>query len=143
MSDGDHLSDDSHLDDGSDDLKIKYEVPYKNATRDLVLSASASFASFLTALAGKMEIRITLLSAIGYIPSYKPKSPKPVPKLLEDDESYEGMMNDIEEYIRGQKQKNKGSGQVKPFCIRIIDTSGPGTTHASVAKVMTDQSYIK
>lgn len=103
---------------------MRYEVPYKNATRDIVLPGSTSFAQFLTAVAAKMETRITHLSAIGYVPSYKPKSPKPVPKLLEDDESYEAMLDDIENYIQTSKEKNKGKGIVKAFVIRIVDTSG-------------------
>lgn len=112
---------------------MKYEVPYKNATRDLTLSASTSFNAFLVALAGRMETRISHLSSIGYIPSYKPKSPKPVPKLLEDEESYETMLEDIEEHINSSKKKNKNKGEVKSFYIRIIDTSGPGKDVAAIS----------
>jgi hypothetical protein len=104
-----------------DDFKIKYEVPYKNATRELVLPATTSFSKFLTALARKMEVSVTHLAAIGYIPSYKPKSSKPLPKLLETTEDYESMMDDIEEF-RKNCLKSK-SGVVKPFAIVLSDTS--------------------
>ncbi|KAJ7315400.1 hypothetical protein DFH08DRAFT_972096 [Mycena albidolilacea] len=104
-----------------DDFKIKYEVPYKNATRELVLPATTSFSKFLTALARKMEVSVTHLAAIGYIPSYKPKSSKPLPKLLETAKDYESMMDDIEEF-RKSCLKSK-SGVVKPFAIVLSDTS--------------------
>ncbi|KAJ7869467.1 hypothetical protein B0H14DRAFT_3440656 [Mycena olivaceomarginata] len=79
-----------------DDFKIKYEVPYKNATQELVLPATTSFSKFLAALASKME-------------------------LLETAEDYESMMDDIEEY-RNNCLKSK-SRVVKPFAIVLSDTS--------------------
>lgn len=104
-------------------FNIKYEIPFKNASRDLNLPSSTSFSNFLIAVAAKMETRVTLLTSIGYIPSYRPKTPKPVPKLLEDEDSYEAMMDDVDEFIATCKAKKRGKGDVKPFCIRIIDTS--------------------
>ncbi|KAJ7474621.1 hypothetical protein B0H11DRAFT_1918330 [Mycena galericulata] len=61
---------------------------YKNGTRDLTgITSRTSFDDFLVSVAAKMNTRITLMSNIAYIPSYKPKNPKPRPKLLEDEEA--------------------------------------------------------
>ncbi|KAF9457725.1 hypothetical protein BDZ94DRAFT_1338123 [Collybia nuda] len=68
---------------------------------------------------------MSLLSHIGYVPSYKPKNPRPVPKLLEDEEAWETLLNDVDEYISSSKAKKGGKGTVKPFSIAIVDTSGP------------------
>ncbi|KAJ7450496.1 hypothetical protein B0H11DRAFT_1877432 [Mycena galericulata] len=64
------------------------------------------------------------MANIAYIPSYKPKNPKPTPKLLEDEEGWENLVKDVENYISTCKAKNKGKGVVKPFTINLIDTSG-------------------
>lgn len=85
--------------------------------RDLILKSTTSFPDFLGAVAAKMMTRVTLLTAIGYIPSYRPKTPKPVPKLIEDEDSYEAMMEDIEDYIGNCRAKKNGKGEVKPFSI--------------------------
>jgi hypothetical protein len=89
---------DEDLDSDEEDYTIIFDVPYNNATRELKLPCTTAFSGFLTALARKMEVSVTHLSAIGYIPSYKPRNPKPVPKLLETAEDYESMMEDIEAY---------------------------------------------
>ncbi|KAH7924317.1 hypothetical protein BV22DRAFT_1129956 [Leucogyrophana mollusca] len=70
-----------------------------------------------------METRVSLLSDIGYVPSYKPKNPKPVPKLLEDEESWTKLVADVNEYISSSKAKKKGAGVVKAFTVTIFDTS--------------------
>jgi len=103
---------------------IPFEVPVKNATQILNgITLETSFASFLTAAATQMETQLSLLSNIGYIPSYKPKHPKPTPKMLEDEESWAALKEDVMEYILASKAKNKGRGTVKPFSIMIIDLS--------------------
>ncbi|KAH9966224.1 hypothetical protein BJV74DRAFT_890112 [Russula compacta] len=100
-----------------DKFDILFEVPFKNATRDMEgITSHTTFGAFLESLAEKMETRISLLSSIAYIPSYKPKIPKPVPKLLEDE------------------AKNKGKGLVKAFSILIINTSGVASKDAGSAK---------
>ncbi|KIL55692.1 hypothetical protein M378DRAFT_90510 [Amanita muscaria Koide BX008] len=81
-----------------------------------------------------METQLSLLSHIGYIPSYKPKNPRPVPKLLEDTEAWKKLVDDVEEYIKSSKAKNRGNGVVKPFSITIIDTSGPVPKEAATKK---------
>jgi len=60
------------------------------------------------------------------LPWNKPKSGKPIPKLLEDEESYCLLVSNIRQHINEQKAKNRGKGVVKPFSITIVDTSGVG-----------------
>lgn len=73
-------------------------------------------------LSERMEVSMTLLAGIGYIPSYKPKASKPVPKLLEDDTSWYKLLEDVHAFILACKGKN-GKGMVKAFHINIIDTT--------------------
>ncbi|KAJ8579516.1 hypothetical protein M405DRAFT_754395, partial [Rhizopogon salebrosus TDB-379] len=106
---------------------IPFDVPFKNATQSLSgVTSDTTFTAFLEAAAARMETRISLLLNIAYIPSYRPKTPKPIPKLLEDTESWEALKDDVAEYISGSKAKNKGRGVVKPFVMMIIDTSLTG-----------------
>ncbi|KAJ7133662.1 hypothetical protein C8R43DRAFT_956508 [Mycena crocata] len=119
--DGKNTDGDSDSDDG-EDFAITYEVPYKNATRELRLQSSTSFSAFLTSVSRKMEVSVTHLSEIGYIPSYKPKTAKTRPKLLESAEDYEAMMEDIGAFRT--TCLNSKAGKVKPFSIILEDTSG-------------------
>lgn len=123
-----HVTDDLDADqDGASesgvDFMIKYEVPVKNASRSVQLSMKLSFSRFLEAVAHKMEVGIRFLANIAYIPSWLPKNSKPLPKLLQNDEDYEAMLVEIEEFIAKCESANKGKGQVKPFSICIVDTS--------------------
>ncbi|KAF8205729.1 hypothetical protein K438DRAFT_1932023 [Mycena galopus ATCC 62051] len=118
----DHNDEETHSEELSDsDYTIAYKVPFNNATREFKLSCTTPFSGFLTTVLRKMEVSITHLSAIGYITSYKPKNPKPVPKLLETTEDYERMMEDIAAY-RKTCLRSK-AGKIKPFSISLSDTS--------------------
>ncbi|KAL0960353.1 hypothetical protein HGRIS_011977 [Hohenbuehelia grisea] len=127
---GDGL-DDRDEEDSDDDPAIKelplfdipFEVPYKNATRDLSgITSHTSFEDFLIKAAEGMGTRPAFLTDIGYIPSYKPKSPKPKLKLLEDDESFMALKRDVHEYQESSK-RGKGKKVAKPFVIHLVDTS--------------------
>ncbi|KAJ7884351.1 hypothetical protein B0H14DRAFT_2564407 [Mycena olivaceomarginata] len=72
-----------------------------------------------------MEARITMLSSIRYVPSYK--KPKPQPKLLDDEDAWEGLVSDVRQHIKGAQSKNRGKGQVQPFSILILDMSESGS----------------
>jgi hypothetical protein len=52
-----------------------------------------------------------------------PRTGKPTAKLLEDEEAFRNLINNIWQYIDEQKAKNKGKGKVKPFCIQVVDMS--------------------
>ncbi|KAJ7899746.1 hypothetical protein B0H13DRAFT_1883739 [Mycena leptocephala] len=75
-------------------VNIKFEVPYKIGTRDLTgITSRIGFDDFLVAVqvAERMKTRVGVLN-IGYIPSYnKTSTPKPAPKLLEDDDSWDAL----------------------------------------------------
>lgn len=62
-----------------------------------------------------------LVSNIGYIPSYKPRNPKLRPKLLEDDEAWKVLVEDVRQHIKTSQAKNRGKGEVKPFSILLVD----------------------
>lgn len=101
---------------------LPFEVPYKNGTRDLTgLTSKSDFDDFLLAAAAKMETRISMLSSIGYVPSYK--KPKPGPKLLDTEEAWDVLVKDVGQYIEGAKARNRGKGKVPPFSILIVDMS--------------------
>jgi hypothetical protein len=91
-----------------------------------------------------MGTRKSLLSGIAYIASYVPKSPKPVPKLLEDEKSWKKLIQGAADYIDACKQKKNGKGVVKPFSIRIFDTSGedPGKATAGAVKKVGGQNIL-
>ena len=97
---------------------IPFEVPYKNATRDLrAITSATSFSEFLKLAAEKMGTKVTHLTELGYIASYKPKTPKPVPKMLDDEEAWEGLIDDVSSHLKASKTK-------KPFTILVLDMSG-------------------
>lgn len=78
-------------------------------------------------IADKMDAGPAHMAAIGYIASYKPKNPKPVPKLLEDEECWDKLVADVAAYIDSFKNKRtEATRTVKPFVISIIDTLGYG-----------------
>ncbi|KAJ6447847.1 hypothetical protein C8R45DRAFT_1115680 [Mycena sanguinolenta] len=120
----DNVADDDDSEE-EEEYTITYEVPFNNATRELKLPCTTTFSQFLTKVARKMEVSVTHLSAIGYIPSYKPKTPKPIPKLLETAEDFESLMTDITEYRQSCLKEKKGT--VKPFSIHLSDTSSTPT----------------
>ena len=64
-------------------FNIPIEVPYKNAKRDVSGITSASlFAHFLCQIAEKMDAGPSQMAAIGYIPSFIPKSHKPILHII-------------------------------------------------------------
>ncbi|KAJ7709198.1 hypothetical protein B0H14DRAFT_3172507 [Mycena olivaceomarginata] len=90
-------------------FSLPFEVPYKNGTRNLTgLTSKSSFDEFLLAAASKMETRITMLSSIGYVPSYK--KPKPQPKLLDDEDAWEVLVSDVQQHIKGAQSKKPRQG---------------------------------
>ena len=92
-----------------------------------MIPSDTTFGVFLARIAQRMDVSVTHLAQIGYVlPWNKPKSGKPIPKLLEDEESYCLLVSNIHQHINEQKAKNRGKGIVKPFSIMIVDTSGVG-----------------
>ena len=109
-----------------EEFSIPFEVPYKNATQDLTgITSSTHFSQFLLAVAAKMNVSMLHFTQVGYIPSYKLKNHKPVPKMLKDEESWEILLDDVSDYIEGCKSKNQGKGAVKPFIVLLTDMSIP------------------
>jgi hypothetical protein len=118
---------DEDLDSDEENYTIIFDVPYNNATRELKVPCTTAFSGFMTALARKMEVSVTHLSTISYIPSYKPRNLKPVPKLLETAEDYESMMEDIE--VCRKSCLKKKSRMVKKFSTALSHTSNTPDGH--------------
>lgn len=123
---------------------VPFEVPFEGATRNLSgITSHTSFNEFLSAVAKRMETRLSLLARIAYIPSYKPKNPKPVPKLLEDDDDWKKLLVDVEEYRAACVAKCKGKGTVKQFVIVLVDMSGPdGKSDPKKVRFLTGQYAV-
>ncbi|KAJ7726210.1 hypothetical protein B0H16DRAFT_1735746 [Mycena metata] len=99
-------------------VNIKFEVPYKNRTRNLTgITSRTEFDDFLVAVAGRMKTCVGALN-IGYIPWYNKAR---TPKLLEDDESWDSLVGDVQQYIKSCQSKNRGKGTVPLFSILIVD----------------------
>jgi len=98
-------------------------VPYRNASRDIdSITSRTPFAHVMRFLSERMEVSLILLAGIGYIPLYKSKASKPIPKLLEDDASWHNLLEDVHTFIVACKGKS-GKGTIKAFHISIVDTT--------------------
>ncbi|KAF8170529.1 hypothetical protein K438DRAFT_1773761 [Mycena galopus ATCC 62051] len=118
----DEKSDAENQDSSEEEDKTLDEVPYKHGTCDSTgLASKTRFDEFLLAAAAKLETRITMLSSIGCIPSYK--KPEPGPKLLDDEEVWDVLVANVRQQIKGAQSKNRGKGEVQPFSILIVDMS--------------------
>jgi hypothetical protein len=105
-------------------FNISIEVLYKNAKQDVSgITSASSFVHVLQQIAEQMDAGPSRMAAIGYIPSFLPKSPKPIPKLLEDKECWEKIICDVCKYIESFTAKCSGPPKcIKPFIITIVDT---------------------
>ena len=100
----------------------------KNATHDVTgITSSTSFKHIMRQIIEKMDAGPSQMATIGYIPSYKPNNPKPVPKLLEDAESWAKLVNDVGQHILSFASKKGAAKTIKPFVITILNTCGPGS----------------
>ena len=104
-------------------FKIPIEVPYQNATRDVVgITSITSYERTMRLIAERMDAVPSRMTGIGYIPSYKPNNPKPVAKLLEDEDAWNRLVADVKGYIDSFASKRGAAHQMKPFVITIVDT---------------------
>lgn len=107
-------------------FEIPFVVPYQAATRDLDgLNSHTTFAEFLAEASKKMGVSVSHLIAIGLVASYLPKSPKPIPKLVEDETGWQRYIGAVFEWRNVQLAKKHGKGKIPPFHITVVDTSEP------------------
>ncbi|KAF8509016.1 hypothetical protein BU17DRAFT_70602 [Hysterangium stoloniferum] len=119
-------------------FKIRFEIPYGAATRDLRINSDARYTDFLVDLADSMGLKVSNLR-VGYIFSFLPKSPKPKPKLLESEKCWNILIRDLATWIEAEKRKNKGKGIVRPWSVRIEDLNKDiAVTHGKRKKIPTD-----
>ena len=122
---------------------IPFEVPYMGATRNLNgITSHTTFQAFLMALSKRMDVRLSLLSHIGYTPSFAPKSPKPVPKLLEDQEDWDSLVDCVRHHRSLCLERKGGKGVIKPFSVKIIDTSESGGKESSSKRVFSMLLFV-
>lgn len=118
-------SDDEDLDSDPGTFDIKYEVTLgKKARVDCVLDNNTTFSVFRQRITSEMGIPLQQLSALGYIASFWPRSPKPVPKLVDTDARYEDMVDILEEYMKVKYTKHGKPKKKKAFSVILIDTGG-------------------
>jgi hypothetical protein len=61
--------------------------------------SSTSFKHVMHQIVNKMDSGPSQMAALDYIPFYKPKNLKPVPKLLEDAKTWAKLVHDVGQYI--------------------------------------------
>lgn len=120
-------SGDEDKSDASTECSV-YEVKYEVAVTDVAvmtdfnLLTTTPFREFQRTVAHHMGIPLLQLSSLGYVMSFWAKSPKPLPKLVDCDDHYESMLNELHEHIlEGKNSKKKG--KAKPVSIQIVDLS--------------------
>ncbi|KAJ7735192.1 hypothetical protein B0H16DRAFT_1467249 [Mycena metata] len=112
-------------------FSITFEVLVgKTASRDIEISSTTTFDAFLDKLATTMCTRKSLLSDIAYLPSYVSKTPKPRPKMLDDEDAWKALIKGAAVWIAKCKARKKGKSEVTAFTIQIIDTSREDTKAA-------------
>lgn len=126
-------SSESDLDAGQ--FNIKYEITVGKARIDFTLDNITPFTVFQQNVATQMGLPLQHLSALGYVLSFWPKSPKPVPKLVDTDLRYEDMIHAVEEYEKVGLTKKGKEKKKKPFYIHLVDTSSDEGTNKDGKKV--------
>lgn len=138
-------SNDGTVDDGNDNdsrsdpgtFDIKYEVTIKKARVDFTLDNTTPFDIFRQKVAAEMGVPLQRLSALGYIVSIWPRSPKPVPRLVDTDVRYEHMIEGLEEYMKVELTTKGQPKKKKPFSVQLIDTGGDDPGKKDGKKVCT------
>ncbi|KAJ3738293.1 hypothetical protein EV360DRAFT_90603 [Lentinula raphanica] len=100
---------------------IVFEVPYKTSQRNLTgITSHTPFNKFINDLASRMDTRLTLLSNISYLPSYKPKA-RTTDVMLEGEDDWIMLIRDAWDHMQNTR------GKKKAWSIRIFDKSPGGT----------------
>ncbi|KAJ3884824.1 hypothetical protein GG344DRAFT_83467 [Lentinula edodes] len=136
-------SEDKDLDSDPGTSDIKYEITLgKKAHANCVLDNNTTFSVFRQRIASEMGIPLQQLSALGYIASFWPRSPKPVPKLVDTDARYEDMVGILEDVIlidTGSESDGKKSSKVKSH-----DNEGPALeNNADEQEVLIMRQIVK
>lgn len=104
-------------------FNIVFEVPYKTSQQNLTgITSHTAFVVFIDELAKWMETRLSLLSNISYLPSYKPKT-RTTDVMLEGEEDWIILIKDAWDHVRNTRGK-----KTKAWTIRIFDKSPTETT---------------
>ncbi|KAJ7055611.1 hypothetical protein C8F01DRAFT_1319470 [Mycena amicta] len=126
-------------------FNIPFELPFGTGTRSLPdITSQTPYINFIMDAAAKMRRKPEEIEdQIGYVPSYLPRSPKPLPKLL-DEEAWPNLIADVAQFIEREKAKNRGKGVVKAFHILIsIITAEKGKEKKKKGKGSARSSHIR
>jgi hypothetical protein len=117
---------DEDEDDVDDEEHFVYDIAYdipngSGATMTLLLNSTTPYNTFLNKVAKKMKVTVTHLANLAYIPSFLPKSPKPQPKLLDEEQAYCLMIRAIDEQVDKWMNPSKGQGKMRAFSVKLFD----------------------
>ncbi|KAJ3911631.1 hypothetical protein F5877DRAFT_85712 [Lentinula edodes] len=108
-----------------DKFDIIFEVPYKCSQQNLTgITSHTVFTVFIEELAKKMNTRLSLLSNISYLSSYKPKS-WTTDVMLEGEEDWIMLIKDAWDHVQNTRGRKP-----KAWTIRIFDKSPTETGKA-------------
>jgi hypothetical protein len=89
--------------------------------RDLSINSTSTWVMFIDNVSRLMGCHPSLLE-LGYVLPWRTKAgAKTTPKLLNDNESFEKMVDDVRAWRQEQASKSKGKGVVKSFSIRLVN----------------------
>ena len=108
-------------------IDIHFEVPVSGGLHDLHMTSETAHVEVIFQIAETMGVRKVDMPRIGYIFSFTPKSPKPIPKFFDTPEAWNQLLCDAATYIATEKGKNRGKGQVRAWRIRIEELGSKGT----------------
>jgi hypothetical protein len=81
---------------------IQIDVPYGNAMCDLKWKSNIQFSDLLADIAEKMGTK-GLALCIGYMLLFWPRTPKPKPRLLNDEDSWKNLLQNVLLWIETEK----------------------------------------
>lgn len=126
--------DDPESDQELSSYVINFEVEKGGSLKEFSLVNLSTYQAFLEEVAKALNVSTTHLGSIGYIPSFVKQSPKPLPKLIDDEASFRRMLLTIDNHVEEQKSKSK-KGKSKAFSIRLCDRSEQGDGKKEKKKV--------
>ena len=118
---------------------VRFEVLFGNVLRELELPSDTAYSDFLADVAVAVGMRVSSL-CIGYIFSFWPKSPKPRPKVLDGDKTWQTLLRDARLWLKGKSGlKRKGKQSAKPWHVQIEDLT---TENAGTGELKGKVSYM-
>jgi hypothetical protein len=122
-------------------FKMTFEIPCGDAAVDLEVMSTEVWTHFLEDMCRTMGCRVSSLR-VGYIFSFIPKNPKPLPKLLNDEKTWAMLIRNAYSWVEGECKKKNGKGVAKPWTIGIIDLTAKTKDGAQVSAYLYYNSVL-